>query len=187
MSAETGQAADTELIRSSATGDRAAFDELVVRHQAAVFRFTRTVASDSTAAEDALQETFLAAWRGAKGFRGESSVRGWLLAIARHAVNRQVRRRVGEPRDFASLDELAEHAGWGDPEQVAVQNQTRERLQDALESLSSEDREVLLLRELEGLTGEETASLLQISMEAMKSRLHRARLRLAARLMKVPA
>lgn len=176
---------DTELISRAARGDAAAFGELVARHQAAVFRLTRTLARDPAAAEDALQEAFLAAWRGAKCFRGESSPRAWLLAIARNAARRGFRRRAGEPLRMESLDTLAAAAGWRsdtDPEGVLLRRRRREALQAALEALHVQDREILIVRELEGLSGEETARVLGIGLAAVKSRLHRARLRLAARL-----
>ncbi len=159
------------------------FDDLVQRHQAAVFRFVRSIAADQAAAEDALQETFLAAWRSASTFRGDSSLRAWLFAIARNAVMRQHRRRVDEPAAMESLSRLGEEAGWGsddDPERTAMKHEQREIFEHAMARLADADREVLLLRDLEGLSGEETAAILEIPVAAMKTRLHRARLRLAA-------
>jgi RNA polymerase sigma-70 factor (ECF subfamily) len=176
---------DAELLRRAADGDAAAFEGVVSRHEARLFRFARALTRDATAAEDALQEAFLAAWRGAAGFRGGPSAAPWLLTIVRHQVHRQHRRRAGQPSAFASLEELGEQAGWGaadDPEAVAITRERRERVQVALDALGDEEREVLVLRELEGLTGEETAAALGIGLAAMKSRLHRARLRFAARL-----
>ncbi|MGZ8711127.1 MAG: RNA polymerase sigma factor, partial [Thermoanaerobaculia bacterium] len=116
MSAPEPEDRDAELIARSAAGDRDAVPEVVARHGAHVFRFARAIASDETAAEDALQETFLAAWRGAASFRGETSVRSWLLTIARHAVYRQHRRRSGEPEELEPLPDLGYAAGWGSVE-----------------------------------------------------------------------
>lgn len=175
---------DEELLKRTAAGEREAFDELVVRHQAAVFRFARAATEEPAAAEDVLQETFLAAWRAAGTFQGRSAVRTWLLTIARNQAWHQ-RERVGRvPLVDAPLPELGEAAGWGDqsPEDAAVRSQRRGRLARALELLGPEEREVLVLRELEELSGEETAAALGIGLAAMKSRLHRARLRLAAEL-----
>lgn len=174
---------DADLIARATTGDRAAFDELTRRHQAAVFRFTRSIASDVAAAEDALQETFLAAWKSAATFRGTGSARPWLLTIARNAVMRQHRKHVDEPDDLEPLSQLGEEAGWGstdDPERGAIESERREILDRALARLSSTDREILLLRDAEGLSGEEAAAVLGIPLAAMKTRLHRARLRLTA-------
>ncbi len=175
---------DEELLKRTAAGEREAFDELVVRHQAAVFRFARAATEGAAAAEDVLQETFLAAWRAAGTFQGRSVVRTWLLTIARNQAWHHRERAGRVPVDDVPLPELGEAAGWGDqsPEEAAVRSQRRGRLARALELLGPEEREVLVLRELEELTGEETAATLGIGLAAMKSRLHRARLRLAAEL-----
>jgi RNA polymerase sigma-70 factor (ECF subfamily) len=176
-------AGDAELMALSAHGDRGAFAEVVVRHQAAVFRFTRALAVDVSAAEDALQETFLAAWRSASTYRAASSVRNWLLVIARNAVYRQHRRRVDEPDDNEPLAALGEDAGWGSdetPESLAIRQESRMLFARALDALPPADREILVLRDIEGLSGEETSAMLSLTLPAMKTRLHRARLRLAA-------
>lgn len=175
---------DAQLVARAAAGDDEAFAELVGRHQAAVFRFARAIAHGRDAAEDVLQQTFLSAWRGLSGFRGQSSVRTWLLVIARHAAVRQASRRGREPIDDVPVEDLGLQAGWGqpDPERLAIQSEARAHVSAALASLEPEDRSVLTLRELEGLSGEETAALLGLSLAAVKSRLHRARLRLAAAL-----
>jgi RNA polymerase sigma-70 factor, ECF subfamily len=175
---------EAALLANAARGDQAAFAEIVERHQAAVFRFTRSIAADAGAAEDALQDAFLAAWRSASTFRGESSVRGWLFAIARNAVMRQHRRRVDEPADTEPLAALGEAAGWGsedNPERAAMENERREIFARAMSRLDGPDQEILLLRDVEGMSGEDTAAILGVPLAAMKTRLHRARLRLAAR------
>jgi RNA polymerase sigma-70 factor, ECF subfamily len=159
----------------------------VERHQAAVYRFVRTLGPDPAACEDVLQETFLAAWRSAAAFRGESSARTWLLTIARNAAMRQYRRRMGEPdrADLASLDDLGAAAGWGSqitPEAAAIRGEERAAIARALDALDPDDRRVLVLRDLEQMSGEEAANMLGVTLPALKSRLHRARLRLAARL-----
>ena len=173
---------DEALLRQSAAGDATAFDEIVRRHQAAVFRFITTLGVAGADAEDALQDTFVNAWRGAPRFAGSGRVRSWLLTIARNAVRHQLRRRVGEPAEFLSVEELALRAGWGEePATVSDEADTArlERVRRAFDRLAAEEREVLLLRDVEGMTGDETARALNLTVAAMKSRLHRARLRLA--------
>lgn len=173
--------ADAELIRRSATGDTMAFDTIVESHQAAIARFLVSLGMDDP--DDALQDTFIAAWESAATYHGTGTVRNWLLSIARNVQRRSHRRRVSEPSDFVSLDVLAERAGWGaDPAEsrrveIAL---ARDVLTQALALLPDDEREILVLRELEGLSGEETAALLELTIPAMKSRLHRARLHLAA-------
>lgn len=176
---------DTELLVRTAAGDRSAFDQFVERHQAAVMRLLLAGADSPDDAEDALQEAFLGAWRSASTFSGNESARGWILTIARNALRRQYRRRVGEPSEFLPLDDLGRDAGWGSeepPDAVYARVESRERLAQALSRLQPADREVLVLRDLEELSGEAAAAALGITVRAMKSRLHRARLRLAAEL-----
>lgn len=178
---------DVTLIRRAAGGDREAFERMVARHQASVYRFIRTLTPDLSRAEDALQETFLSVWMSAQGFRGDSSARTWLFTIARHAIERQFRRHAGEPAaaDRVALDALGIAAGWGrtrDPEQALLKQEESAIVRRAIEGLNADDRRVLVLRDLEGLDGEEAAAVLGIGVAALKSRLHRARLRFAARL-----
>lgn len=173
---------DLELARRAGGGDREAFAALVTRHQASVYRLARHVAGTRDEAEDVLQQTFLSAWQGVSRFRGESSVRTWLLTIARNAaVTRRVR-AAREPIDATPLDDLGIRAGWGgpNPEQLAVAAEQHQRLAAALAALDPDEREILTLRDLEGLAGEDVAAMLGLTTAAMKSRLHRARLRLAA-------
>ncbi len=174
---------DADLLRRSASGDTDAFDAFVQRHQAAVFRYLGSVANDPADAEDAMQEAFLSAWKGAAGFRGESSARGWILTVARHALSRQHRRRAGEPAEFVPLDRLGLEAGWGSadtPEDAFARMEERAIVAEVLGGLSEQDREILILRDLEGLSGRAVAEALGVGVPAMKSRLHRARLRLLA-------
>lgn len=173
---------DRNLLDQAASGDATAFEAFAARHREAVWRFARSLTRNPASAEDALQETFLSAWREAASFQGEQSALGWLLAIARHAVYRQHRGRAGEPERMESLTELGEAAGWGaqgDPlEALAV----RDEVGRALARLSLEDREILVLKEIEGLSLEECGTLLGLGRPAVKSRLHRARLRFIAHL-----
>jgi RNA polymerase sigma-70 factor, ECF subfamily len=176
------QERDLSLLRRAGVGDRSVLGPLVTRHQDAVFRYARSLVQNDEAAEDVLQETFIDAMRGAATFRGDSRVRTWLFTPARHAAFRHARLRTGEPRRHESLDVLGTRAGWGgdDPEVRLEQTQRRALLARAMGRLDRDEHEILLLRELEDLSGAETAELLALTVPAMKSRLHRARLRLAA-------
>ena len=172
---------DRELIARTAEGDRGAFEELVERHATAVLRLATAVSNASTA-EDAMQQTFLNAYQNAARFRGDASVRTWLLTIARNTAFRLHGRNRREQLVEAPLMELGVGAGWGsdDPEAIAIAAEQKNALRNAMAMLSPEDREVLTLRDLEGLAGSEAAEVLGIGERALKSRLHRARLRLAA-------
>lgn len=163
---------------------------LVAHHQGAVFRVARRLTGDDASAEDVLQETFISAMEHANQVRPEGSVRGWPLAIARNAALMARRRRVGEPIVFTPLEDVCEHerlgeeAGFGavDPEAWMMVIDRRGALDRALGRLSAPEREILVLRDVEELSGEETALALGLTVPAMKSRLHRARLRLLAEL-----
>ena len=150
------------------------------RHAADVHRFLLSLGASPDDAEDALQDCFVSAWRSAEAFRGSGSARSWLLTIARNALHRHRRRRAGEPAGHEPLAILGERAGWGAETQFDRRFEARDELERALEQLVEEEREVLVLRDLEGYSGQETAQVLGISLAAMKSRLHRARLHLMA-------
>lgn len=178
---------DDRLIALTCQGDRRAFSSIVDRHASAVLRLARAMVQDVEVAEDVAQDTFLNAFRAAATYRRElASVRTWLFAIARNEARRALRnRRVAPARlEDRSLMALGLEAGWGQvgPEQALERVETTERLAWALASLDPEDREILVLRELEGLRGNEVAELLELTLSAVKSRLHRARLRLLAAL-----
>lgn len=174
---------DRDLLAQSAQGDADAFAVFVHRHRAAVYRYLRAAGPNDADAEDALQQTFLQAWRGAGG-TDVRNARAWLCTIARHALLRQRRRPSAAPAAMESLDALGAAAGFADPvatpERLAGALEERAALSEALDGLPAQDREVLMLREIEQLSGEETAAVLGLSLDAMKSRLHRARLRLVA-------
>ena len=179
---------DRQLLAQSAAGDRAAFGELVGRHATSVFQYARWIVGNDNDAEDVLQQTFLAAWTAAADARADGGARPWLLGIARRFAHKLKTRR-GESRarersfEELGLEELGAQAGFGDerhtPEVVAVALEERECLAGALAALEPDERELLVLRELQGLSGADVATLLGIGVAAQKSRLHRARLRLA--------
>jgi RNA polymerase sigma-70 factor (ECF subfamily) len=173
---------DDVLIARGAAG----FAALVDRHGRAILRVARAYAASDAEAEDIVQETFLSALRSAASYQpGVASVRTWLFAIARN-TGRHARRRAREipsaELDEAPLLDLGLAAGWGAPDLRLDRAETVDRLARAVASLPSDDREVLVLRDVEALSGEETAELLGVGLPAMKSRLHRARLRLMAAL-----
>jgi RNA polymerase sigma-70 factor (ECF subfamily) len=175
-------ASDERLVERCARGDREAFDQLVDRHGDALFRFASRHCGAGRDAEDAVQDGLLAAWRGAATFRGEASARSWLFQVVLNACRRRSRRRSGEPVVHSSLDEAERLADGGSAaDDRAAARQEASALVRALEQLPEESREVLLLRDVEGLEGPEAAAALGIGLAAMKSRLHRARLELKER------
>lgn len=176
--------ADHQLLTAAAGGDRGAFAILVERYQGPVFHLARALTGDRVAAEDVLQDTFLAAWRGAAGFRGDGAVGAWLYAIARHAAARRGRRADQVATDDRSLEQLGAAAGWGATDVAAAAHQAEDRaaLERALATLSADDRTAIWMHHVLDQTFEDTARVLGCSVAAVKSRLHRARLALAAAL-----
>jgi RNA polymerase sigma-70 factor (ECF subfamily) len=175
---------DLALIRRTAAGDATAFSVLARRHQAAVYRFASALVPEGVEAEAVLQEAFLTARRTAHRYQDEAPVRTWLLALARQVAHRRHPRK-SSPLDSPSLRELGRAAGWGrtdDSRRFAERLFDRQQLEETLAALPAEDREILILCDLEGLSGEEAAAVASLSVAATKTRLLRARLRLIARL-----
>jgi len=146
-------------------------------------RMLRLTAGNVAEAEAAFQETFAAALRSASTYDASAGpARAWLFAIARNALRGAHRKRgrelVTEPSFFA----LGTSAGFGSdaPDRNLDAHEQRVLLAQALATLSEEEREVILLRDLESLPGDQVAQLLGLSLPALKSRLHRARLKLMA-------
>lgn len=177
---------DLALIRRTAGGDSFAFESLVRRHQPAVFRFISLLIRDGLDPEEILKETFLAARRTLPRYREETPVRSWLLGLARQILHRRDPRSQRQTADAAPLRELGEAAGWGRPmddgQRFAERLYDRGFLERTLAALPPEDREILILRDLEGLSGEEAAAVAGLTEAAARTRLLRARLRLVARL-----
>jgi RNA polymerase sigma-70 factor, ECF subfamily len=167
------------LIRAAQDGDGDALDALLKQYQPRIFRFGMKMCRDPEDARDVLQETLFAAARTLHGFRGASSLSTWLYTIARSYCIKKRRRGVLAP-DVVSLD--SEGAGAGaapdrapDPEESLAHREVGAALEAAIASLEPEYREVLLLRDVEGLPAAEVAEVTGLSVAAVKSRLHRAR------------
>jgi RNA polymerase sigma-70 factor (ECF subfamily) len=173
--------ADENLLRSAREGDAAALEQLLLRHQPRVYRFGMRLCRNPEDARDVLQETLLAMARTFKDFRGASSVSTWLYTIARSFCIMKRRRSAFAPEREESLEALPKaerdrlRAVAPSPEQAAADRELHAALEAAIASLEPIHREALVLRDVEGLTAPEAAEVLGISSEAVKSRLHRAR------------
>ena len=170
---------DVQLLERAAGGDARAFATFVERHTTSLHRFGTRMCGDRHAAADAVQEGLLAAWREARSFRGDASPRTWLFSVVLNACRHLRRKRVGEPSCHAPMtaaEQVVE--GAAGPEAMARSRELTHVLEGALASLEPDAREVVMLRDIEGFSGDEVARLLGVSLEAMKSRLHRARLAL---------
>lgn len=171
---------DTELLDAARGGDRAALERLLERHQGRVFRFGMKMCGEEDDAKDVLQETLLAAARNIRDFRGASAVSTWLYTIARSFCIKKRRTSKFAPERVESLDAASQEAqavpdAARGPEEELAGRQVQSALQEAIGGLDPMYREVLVLRDVEGLSAPEVAEILGLSVEAVKSRLHRAR------------
>jgi RNA polymerase sigma-70 factor (ECF subfamily) len=173
---------DQDLLDAARTGDRPALEALLERHQRRVYRFGLKMCRDPEDAKDVLQETLLAVARGVKDFRGASSVSTWLYTIARSFCIKKRRRSKFAPEQEESLDSFepgSEARQVADPSRAPDESLAGKQVEAALEGaiarLEPMYRDVLVLRDVEGLTAPEVAEVMGLSVEAVKSRLHRAR------------
>jgi RNA polymerase sigma-70 factor, ECF subfamily len=177
------------LVAAAKAGDPKAFEELVNRYEKKIFRLTMNITRNKEDAEDAMQDAFMKAYSHLHTFEEESRFYTWLVRIAANEALMRLRKR--RANQF-SLDEPIEGddeiiprdiEDWGpSPEQRYAQSELHEILNKVIDQLSPEFRVVFVLRDVEGLSTEETASTLGISVAAVKSRLLRARLRLRQKL-----
>lgn len=184
------------LLDRARQGDNQALEELLVRHQAQVYRFGLKMCRDPEDAKDVVQDTLLAMARSVRDFRGASSISTWLYTIARSFCIKKRRTSKFAPAAVRSLDTDvgSEAARLADPakapDEAFAGRQVERALEQAIGALEPIYREVLVLRDVEGLTAPEVAEVLGVSVQAVKSRLHRARLSVRARvapLLGVPA
>jgi RNA polymerase sigma-70 factor (ECF subfamily) len=180
---------DLELVRLTKGGDSEAFGELVRRYESKVYRLARRMTDSREDAEDVLQEAFIKAFRSISGFKGKSKFSTWLYRIT---VNLALMKRRARKHIIESLDEpIATKDGdirrdvgdpSGDPLTLLILKESREMLDKAMDDLYPSSRAVFVLRHIEGMSTEETGEVLDISLAAVKSRLHRARHALRAKL-----
>ena len=172
-----------EALRS---GDRAEFAHLVESYSGYIYRLAVKMVEDSQDAEDILQETFIKAYRHLPDFDGRSSLSTWLYRIATNEALMLLRRRkhipvsLDEPADVADQDsEPVQIVDWCCmPEEEMMTAEARVYMAKAIEALPHSLRVVFLLRDIEGLSTQETGEVLNLSETAVKTRLSRARLRL---------
>lgn len=173
---------DGDLVLRFRAGDRGAFDTLVSRHEHRVYNLAFRMLGGAEDARDASQETFLSCYRNLARFRGDAAFSTWMHRIAVNACNDMLRKRVPEPvpePDDLALSEA--HPDHAEGASVAVD------VQRALLRLSVEFRAVLVLHDVQDLSYEEVAGVLEIPVGTVKSRLHRARVALARQLAGEPS
>jgi RNA polymerase sigma-70 factor (ECF subfamily) len=174
------------LVHAARAGERAALDRLIAREAPRVRRFASKLCSDAVEAEDVAQDALVAAAVGLPQLRDEGALTSWLYTLVRSACMRRSRR---EPRGLHTSLEDREEAATSDetPDDALARQRLGRAIEQAIETLDPAWREVVLLRDVEGLAASEVAELLGLEVEAVKSRLHRARVALRARLLPVVA
>jgi len=181
---------DATLVKRAKRGDGAAFGELMKRYQGKIYRLARRMTETDEDAEDVVQEAFVKAFRSLKGFKEKSRFSTWLYRITVNLALMKLRRRKPE---VVSLDQpIATEEGkmqreiedeTTDPLRQLLERESAKVLDAAIEALPPAYRAVFILRHVEGLSTEETARILGISVPAVKSRLHRTRLMLQQKLL----
>ncbi|HWR36289.1 MAG TPA: sigma-70 family RNA polymerase sigma factor [Clostridia bacterium] len=183
---------ESVLVAAAKQGAISAFEELVKRYDRNVFRIAQHITQNREDAEDVVQDAFLKAYQNLPQFQGQSKFYTWLVRIAVNEALMRLRRR--RPERMVSLDEdiktdedsmPREVADWApNPEQLYTQAELKDILGKTIQGLPASFRTVFVLRDVEGLSTEETADALDLSVPAVKSRLLRARLQLRDRLNK---
>ncbi len=178
---------DEVLIQRSKNGDLDAFEQLVRRYESKVYTIAYRFLGNHADALDLAQETFLRLYQALPGFRGESSFMTWLYRIIANACRDEIRRQ--QKHGSLSLNDNSGEAAAGDyqgagqkmgifipsPEEAVERKELNETIQECLNSLSEEHRLVLVMREIQGMSYEEIAGVMNCSLGTVKSRLNRAR------------
>jgi RNA polymerase sigma-70 factor (ECF subfamily) len=180
--------ADLELVARLRAGDEQAFVELVARHHAAMLRLARSFVSSTAVAEEVVQDTWLGVLRGIDGFAGRSSFRTWLLRIlVNRATSTGMRERrsvaVGDAAPVVDRARFDATGAWMAPPTHWVEDSDdrllaeglSDEIQAALDGLPARQREVVVLRDVDGLSGHEVCEVLEISEANQRVLLHRGR------------
>lgn len=169
--------AEARLIAAARRGDRKALEQLLREASEPAYRFSRGFCRDPHEAEDLAQDVMATLLRTLDTFRGDSSLSTWTYTVARRACGRRKKRRAREaPLDEAGAAVLEQPAHEAEPHRRLERRRLGQALERAIGSLPVAQREVLVLRDVEGLPAAEVAKIVGIGERAVKSRLHRARL-----------
>ncbi len=180
---ESGLGDPETLLERCRRGDDLAWEAFVRRHQSRVYAVAWHYMRNAEDARDAAQEIFIRIYRRLDSFRGEEAFLPWMLRLARNACIDAIRkRRARPPASDVAVEEADRLPATGPtPEEMTASRSSRDLLYRALDRMSESDREILLLKEIQGLKVEEVAQLLGIPTGTVKSRCNRARIELAAR------
>ena len=169
---------EQELVQAAAGGDTEAFAQLVRTYENKIYSLAFRMCGSADDASDIAQEAFLAAWRGLPSFRGDSGFATWIYRLTSNAAIDYLRRQKKQRGDMSLDDEElgldAVDTGPG-PQDAAERTEVRSVVAAGLQELSEGHRQVLVLREIQGLSYEEIADVLEVDLGTVKSRISRAR------------
>lgn len=179
-----GADSEDRLVDRAQRGDNDAFNELADRYSTRLRRTLFRITRDCDAAYDAMQEALMRAWQNIGRFEGRSRFYTWLTRIGINEAYRGMRKRADEPLEIDDPDLVGEHVpDWGsNPERVFESREFLAALDGALAELPLDFRTAVTLRDVDGLSTAEAAEVLEIGERALKSRLHRGRMALRAKL-----
>ncbi len=171
---------EDKLIEAAQNGDRPALAELVKKYEQTVYNFAFKICRNKERAEHTMQETFLSMVKSISQFSGKSKLSTWLYTVvSNHCL---MLARSSKKHDASSLDDEETYideshvAEWKvTPDKITENNELKNLLDEAIQKLPADYRIVFLLRDVEGLSTEETGKVMELSVPAVKSRLHRAR------------
>ena len=166
---------NAELVRKSQFGDKAAFEQLVIRHQELVFSLAYKLTGNREMANDVAQEAFIRAWKAIEKFRGDSTFSTWIYRITVNTA--WTLRKKAKKHNTLNIDDTYEPIVIDekkDPELVAINSDLSSVLINALDKIPIEQRIIVELKNIEGRSHKEIADYLDISVTAAKVRLHRA-------------
>lgn len=165
---------ELRVVALAKRGDTDAFAQLVQTYETSVYRLALRMCGNVHDAEEVAQEAFVAAWKGLPSFRGESKFSSWLYQLTTNAainfLRKEKRHRIATP-----LEDEMELAAESSPQQAAEDAELREALQQALDALTPEHRQIFLLRQMRQLSYDEIGQLLGLENGTVKSRLNRAK------------
>jgi RNA polymerase sigma-70 factor (ECF subfamily) len=166
---------NSELVKKSQLGEKAAFEQLVIRHQDLVFSLAYKLTGNREMANDVAQESFIRAWKAIEKFRGDSTFSTWIYRITVNTA--WTLRKKAKKHNTLNIDDTYEPIVIDekkDPELVAINSDLSSVLVNALDKLPIEQRIIVELKNIEGRSHKEIADYLDISVTAAKVRLHRA-------------
>ena len=178
-----GPSDDAEIVRRALTRNNAAFRTIMERYNRRLYRIARSILRNDSEAEDVVQEAYVKAFTHLGGFRGDSSLATWLARITLNEALGRLRRQrptvdletFEAQRTEAQIIKFPQMVTSDDPERTMAQREILQLVERATDNLPEIFRIVFMTREIEGMSTEDTANLLGLQPETVKTRLHRAR------------